>query len=57
MIAELLKAFFIMIAVFGWIFIIASIIIYTRWNQFVQRNPNAQDIMGQIILRVIFLDR
>lgn len=57
MIAKLLKAFFIIIAVFGWIFIIASIIIYMRWNQFVQRNPNAQDIIGQIILRVIFLDR
>jgi len=56
MIVELLRVLIILAAVLGWIFFIISIIIFTRWNTFVARNPNAQDIINEILLRVIFSD-
>lgn len=56
MVVDVLKALFMSLAIIGWIFFIMCAIIYTRWIRFVHRNPNAQDILTEIILRVIFVD-
>lgn len=56
MITELLKLLYVIVAIFGWIFFILTIIILIRWNRFINRNPNFQDILKQILFRTIFLD-
>lgn len=56
MIEIILKFLFFITAIIGWMFFITSIYIFIRWNNFVNRNPNAQDIINAIILRVIFAD-
>jgi hypothetical protein len=56
MIEDFLKMLFLSIAVIGWIFFIICTVIFIRWIKFVHRNPNAQDIINQILLRVIFFD-
>jgi len=56
MIENTLNALIKSIAVIGTVFFILCTVIFIRWTRFVHRNPNAQDIINQIFLRVIFLD-
>lgn len=56
MIEELFRVLIISGAVLGWIFLILAAVLYLRWSKFVDNNPNAHDIISEIILRVIFMD-
>jgi len=56
MIEDFMKLLFLIISIMGWLFFFLTIVIVIRWTRFVNRNPNAQEIINQIFLRVIFLD-
>lgn len=56
MIKELFKLLIVILAIFGWIFFFMSVFILLRWNRFINKNPNAQDIIKHIFIRTIFLE-
>jgi threonine/homoserine/homoserine lactone efflux protein len=54
MIKNILNITLYILAIVGWFFFISITFIAVRWNDFVNRNPNAQDIINRIIIEVIF---
>lgn len=54
MILNILKTTLYILTVIGWLFFFLIAYLAVRWNEFANRNPDAQDIMNEMIINLIF---